>query len=104
MTDQGRAAGRAHFGYADTRGSLGRAQALQAALRGGLDLEALAAAMLEGEARPLVRKALSGGYDAEAYLAAVRASDPSAAMVPLFSADHSAVAPDVEDDGQMSLF
>ncbi|MET8824019.1 HNH endonuclease [Streptomyces rochei] len=104
MADQGRAAGRAHLGYADTRGSLGRAQALQAALRGGLDLEALAAAMLEGEARPLVRKALARGYDAEAYLAAVRASDPSAAMVPLFPADHSVVAPDDEDDGQMSLF
>ncbi|MEU3218732.1 MULTISPECIES: HNH endonuclease [Streptomyces] len=104
MADQGRAAGRAHLGYADTRGSLGRAQALQAALREGLDLDALAAAMLEGEARPLVRKALAGGYDAEAYLAAVRASDPSAAMVPLFSADHGVAAPDVEDDGQMSLF
>ncbi|MEV4042843.1 HNH endonuclease [Streptomyces sp. NPDC049744] len=104
MADQGRAAGRAHLGYADTRGSLGRAQALQAALREGLDLDALAAAMLEGEARPLVRKALAGGYDAEAYLAAVRASDPSAAMVPLFSADHGVAAPEAEDDGQMSLF
>lgn len=104
MADQGRAAGRAHLGYADTRGSLGRAQALQAALREGLDLDALAAAMLEGEARPLVRKALAGGYDAEVYLAAVRASDPSAAMVPLFSADHGVAAPEVEDDGQMSLF
>lgn len=104
MANQGRAAGRAHLGYADTRGSLGRAQALQTALRDGLNLEALAAAMLEGEARPLVRKALAGGYDAQTYLAAVRASDPSAAMVPLFSADHSPTGPDIEDEGQLSLF
>jgi HNH endonuclease len=102
MADQGRAAGRAHLGYADIRGSLGRAQAIQAALREGLDLEALAVAMLEGEARPLVRKALAAGYDAEAYLAAVRASDPSAALVPLFPADVTDEGP--PDDGQMSLF
>ncbi|MFD4320576.1 HNH endonuclease [Streptomyces sp. NPDC058548] len=104
MAKQGRAAGRAHLGYADTRGSLGRAQALRAALREGLDLEALAAAMLAGEARPLVRKALAGGYDAEAYLAAVRASDPSAAMLPLFPANSKLVSPEAEDGEQMSLF
>ncbi|RPK32391.1 hypothetical protein EES39_38555 [Streptomyces sp. ADI92-24] len=104
MADQGRAAGRAHLGYADTRGSLGRAQAIQAALREGLDLEALAVAMMDGEARPLVRKALRAGYDAEAYLAAVRASDPSAALIPLFPADDADEAPEVLDDGQMSLF
>ncbi|GHH54935.1 HNH endonuclease [Streptomyces candidus] len=105
MSDQGRAAGRAHLGYADTRGSLGRAQAIQAALRQGLDLEALAAAMLEGEARPLVRKALAAGYDAKSYLAAVRASDPSAAFVPLFPADATDEAPEaLDDDGQMLLF
>ncbi|MER6256258.1 HNH endonuclease [Streptomyces sp. NPDC001584] len=102
MSDQGRAAGRAHLGHADTRGSLGRAQALQDALREGLDLEALAAAMLQGEVRPLVRRSLLGGYDAEGYLAAVHASDPSAAMVALFPADMSVEAD--EDDGQMSLF
>ncbi|KUF20147.1 HNH endonuclease [Streptomyces silvensis] len=105
MSDQNRAAGRAHLGYADTRGSLGRAQAIQAALRDGLDLDALAAAMLAGEARPLVRQALMNGYDAEAYLAAVRASDPSSAFVPLFTAEAaegSRSAP--EEDGQMSLF
>ncbi|WP_223206525.1 HNH endonuclease [Streptomyces xanthii] len=104
MADQGRAAGRAHLGYADTRGSLGRAQAIQAALRDGLDLDALAAAMLAGEARPLVRQALANGYDAEAYLAAVRASDPSSALVPLFPAEAAEEAPGAPEDGQMSLF
>jgi hypothetical protein len=104
MADQGRAAGRAHLGNADTRGSLGRAQAIQAALREGLDLEALTAAMLDGEIRPLVRKALAAGYDAEAYLAAVRASDPSAALVPLFPTDITDEGPENLDDEQMSLF
>ncbi|MFE9613218.1 HNH endonuclease [Streptomyces sp. NPDC006012] len=104
MSDQNRAAGRAHLGYADTRGSLGRAQAIQAALRDGLDLEALAAAMLAGEARPLVRQALAGGYDAQAYLAAVRASDPSSAFVPLFPADATQDNRPAPEDGQMSLF
>ncbi|MFE5867002.1 HNH endonuclease [Streptomyces virginiae] len=104
MSDQGRSAGRAHLGHADTRGSLGRAQALQGALREGLDLEALATAMLEGEARPRVRKALEGGYDAKAYLDAVRASDPSAARMALFPADTDVV--DVVDEGvgQIALF
>ncbi|MDW8804345.1 HNH endonuclease [Streptomyces scabiei] len=104
MSDQGRAAGRAHLGYADTRGSLRRAQAIQAALREGLDLEALAAAMLEGEARPLVRAALASGYDAEAYLAAVQASDPSAALVPLFSAEAAEAVSGAREDGQIPLF
>lgn len=84
MAAQGRSAGRAHHGRADTRGPLGRAQAIQAALRDGLDPPALAAAMREGDPRPLVRQALAGGYDADAYLAAVEASDPSAAQLPLF--------------------
>ncbi|MFL4496517.1 HNH endonuclease [Streptomyces sp. VTCC 41912] len=84
MAAQGRSAGRAHHGRADTRGPLGRAQAIQAALRDGLDLPALAAAMREGDPRPLVRQALAHGYKAEAYLAAVEASDPSAAQLPLF--------------------
>lgn len=101
MADQGRAAGRAHHGQADTRGSLGRAQALQGALREGLDLEALAAAMLEGEARPRVRKALEGGYDAETYLNAVRASDPSTTRMALFPADIDSVD---ETEGQIALF
>jgi hypothetical protein len=104
MSNQGRAAGRAHLGYADTRGSLGRAQDIQAALRDGLDLDALAAALLAGEARPLVRAALANGYSAEAYLAAVKASDPSSALVPLFPADETDDAPAVPDTEQMSLF
>lgn len=105
MSDQGRSAGRAHLGSADTRGSLGRAQAIQAALRNGLDTVALAEALLAGEARPLVRAALAGGYDAVAYLAAVRASDPSATRVPLFPA--AAAAPPGETvvpTGQLPLF
>ncbi|MFH9871604.1 HNH endonuclease [Streptomyces lydicus] len=84
MAAQGRSAGRAHHGRADTRGPLGRAQAIQAALRDGLDLPALAVAMREGDPRPLVRHALADGYDPSAYLAAVEASDPSAAQLPLF--------------------
>lgn len=104
MSNQGRAAGRAHLGYADTRGSLGRAQDIQAALRDGPDLDALAAALLAGEARPLVRAALANGYNAEAYLAAVQASDPSSALVPLFPADETDDAPDAPDTEQMSLF
>ncbi|MFG3229396.1 HNH endonuclease [Kitasatospora sp. NPDC048194] len=84
MAAQGRSAGRAHVGTGDSRGPLGRAQAIQAALRDGLDLPTLAAAMLAGEVRPLVREALAGGYDAEAYLAAVEASDPSRSQLPLF--------------------
>ncbi|MFE5847891.1 HNH endonuclease [Streptomyces niveus] len=103
MSDQGRAAGRAHLGHADTRGFLGRAQAIQAALRDGLDLDALAAAMLAGEARPLVRAALADGYDAQTYLAAVKASDPTSAFVPLFPAG-DAEDPECSDDGQMTLF
>ncbi|MFJ5645875.1 HNH endonuclease [Streptomyces sp. NPDC093223] len=104
MSDQGRAGGRVHLGHADTRGSLGRAQAIQAALRNGLDLDALAAAMLAGEARPLVRSALTAGYDADAYLAAVQASDPSAVLVPLFPADEADEAPRNANTEQMSLF
>ncbi|WP_329492570.1 HNH endonuclease (plasmid) [Kitasatospora sp. NBC_01246] len=84
MARENRAAGRAHVGVADTRGSLGRAQAIQAALREGLDLPALAAAMLAGEARPLVREVLERGYDPAAYLAAVAASDPTRGQLPLF--------------------
>ncbi|MFE3505941.1 HNH endonuclease [Kitasatospora sp. NPDC059160] len=84
MAAQGRSAGRAHVGTADSRGPLGRAQAIQAALRDGLDLPVLAAAMRAGEVRPLVREALAGGYDAETYLAAVEASDPSRSQLPLF--------------------
>ncbi|MFE2917475.1 HNH endonuclease [Kitasatospora indigofera] len=84
MARENRAAGRAHTGVADTRGSLGRAQAIQAALRNGLDLPALAAAMLAGEARPLVREALERGYDPATYLAAVADSGPTRGQLPLF--------------------
>ncbi|MDH6711336.1 hypothetical protein P3T27_008094 [Kitasatospora sp. MAA19] len=111
MAAQNRSAGRAHRGHADTRGPLGRALAIQAALRNGLDLAALAAAMLAGEARPLVRQALADGYSAESYLAAVDASDPSTAQLPLFPANGSGSGPSREEaessdsiPGQLSLF
>jgi hypothetical protein len=104
MAAQGRSAGRAHHGLADTRGPLGRAQAIQAVLRDGLDLDALAAAMRAGDPRPLVQTALANGYDAATYLAAVKASDPSTALIPLFPVVGDDTEPSSTNEGQLPLF
>ncbi|MFF7995080.1 HNH endonuclease [Kitasatospora xanthocidica] len=106
MAAQGRSAGRAHVGWADTRGQLGRAMAIQAALRDGLDLDRLAAAMREGDPRPLVRAALADGYDAAAYLAAVEASQGIPGQLSLPLADGPARTREAEQipPEQLSLF
>jgi hypothetical protein len=106
MAAQGRSAGRAHVGWADTRGQLGRARAIQAALKDGLDLDRLAAAMRDGDPRPLVRAALADGYDAAAYLAAVEASQgiPGQLSLPLADSREGTRRSGRNPPEQLSLF
>ncbi|GAB2718098.1 HNH endonuclease [Kitasatospora kifunensis] len=106
MAAQGRSAGRAHVGWADTRGQLGRATAIQTALKDGLDLDRLAAAMREGDLRPLVRAALADGYDAAAYLAAVEASQsiPGQLSLPLAGGPERGREAEQAPPEQLSIF